>query len=34
MELRVERMEEVIAAESVWYHLGYWCGRVVKAIFG
>ena len=34
MELRVERMESVIAAESAWYYAGYVCGCVVKAIFG
>ncbi len=33
MELRVECMEEVIAAESVWYYVGYACGTIVKAIF-
>ena len=34
MELRVERMESVIAAESAWYNAGYVIGRVVKSIFG
>lgn len=32
MELRVERMENVIAAESVWYYIGYAVGSVVRAI--
>ncbi len=34
MELRVERMENVIAAESVWYYVGYAVGCVVKALIG
>lgn len=34
MELRVERMEEVIVPESVWYYIGYGCGRFLKILIG
>lgn len=32
MELRVERMESVIAAESIAYWIGYGVGCIVKAL--
>ncbi len=34
MVLSVERMEDVIAAESVWYHIGYVVGSLVRSIIG
>lgn len=32
MEIRVERMENVYAAESIWYHIGYAVGSFVKSL--
>lgn len=33
MEIRVEKMEEVIAAESAAYYVGYAVGVAVKALY-
>lgn len=32
MEIRVEKMEDVIAAESIAYYVGYAVGSVVRVL--
>jgi hypothetical protein len=32
MEFGVERMEDVVAAESIWYHIGYAVGSFVRSL--
>ena len=32
MELRVERMEDVFAAESIWYYVGYAVGKFLRSL--
>jgi hypothetical protein len=32
MTMRIERLENVYAAESIWYYIGYAVGKFVREI--